>query len=304
MKTYEIFYNWLVFCEERFPLFRNIIFILFFVWASSAAAFNYLFVKPILTYREALAFFIVFFIFLHQKIFYEIKDYKNNPAGDKRRPLARGLVSPVQAKRLSVILIALEIFLSFFIGRAAVIALVCAIFYSILVHMEFFIGKWLRRKMATYALARTLIFCWMSLFIFSTVTELDFWQMGKPYGLFVVSNWLIFSIFEFGSKNFAKTEEKEAIELYSRRFGSTRAAFNVILMVSAVAFTAKSLYAYFHLGILFLTAIYLLCAFTLVAAGLYAVHNNHFTAKFFRGICSFFVLFYNVIFVSGVLIRL
>lgn len=155
--------------------------------------------------------------------------------------------------------------------------------------------------MATYALAHTLVSCWMSLFIFSAVTNLDFWKITKFYGMFVLVNWMIFNIFEFGRKTFGKEEEEELVESYSKRLGPVRAALNVVMMATAAMYAAYKLGNIFNLSLLFVAAMYSLYGLTLIAAGLYAAHNDKASAGIFRGICSVFILFYNVLITLGMI---
>jgi 4-hydroxybenzoate polyprenyltransferase len=220
----------------------------------------------------------------------------------KDRPLARGLISVSEAKRVAFGLIIIELFLALIIGRSAFIAAICVVLYSLIMYKEFFIGSWLRPKMATYALAHTLVSCWMSAFVFCAVTGLNLWEIPKVYGMFILVNWMIFNIFEFGRKTFGKEEEEELVESYSKRLGPIRAALNVVIMATVAMYVAYKYGSIFNLSFLFTLSMYLLYGLTLICAGLYAVHNDRSSARIFRGICSIFILFYNVIITAGLLI--
>jgi len=294
--------RWWVFCKERFPLLRHVLLIIFYVAANALVTLSSVSLNAVLTYREVLCAIAVLFIFFHLRIFDEIKDYRNDLVVHKGRPLARGLISVREAKLVTLGLILLELCLAFFIGRAALIAVICTILYSLIMYKEFFIGDWLRPKMATYALAHTLVSCWMSVFVFSSVSGLNFWKISKVYGMFVLINWMIFNIFEFGRKTFGKEEEEELVESYSKRLGPIRAALNVVIMATVAMYIAYKLGSIFNLSLLFTAAMYLLYGLTLICSGLYAVHNDKSSAKIFRGICSIFILFYNVIITVGILV--
>lgn len=291
--------RWLIFCRERFPLFKHALLIVFYVSANALVAFSSSSLHWRITYKEILCAVAVLSIFLHLRIFDEIKDYKNDLIAHKDRPLARGLIKVLEAKKVGFSLIIFELCLAAMINRAAFIAALGTVIYSLIMYKEFFIGKWLRPKMATYALAHTLVSCWMSLFIFSAVTNLNFWKISKVYGMFVLVNWMIFNIFEFGRKTFGKEEETELVESYSKRLGPGRAGLNVVIMASVAMYAAYQLGNIFNLDLLFTIAMYLLYGLTLCAAGLYAAHNDKISAKMFRGICSIFILFYNVIVTLG-----
>ncbi|MFH0790966.1 MAG: UbiA family prenyltransferase [Candidatus Omnitrophota bacterium] len=293
--------RWWGFSRERFPLLRHLLLIIFYVSANALVAFNSASLNPVISYKEILCAVVVLFIFFHLRIFDEIKDYKNDLVVHKDRPLARGLIAVQEAKQISLFLIVFELCLAFFINRPAFIAAICTVLYSLIMYKEFFIGKWLRPKMAAYALAHTLVSCWMSVFVYSAVTGLNFWEIHKTYGMFVMVNWMIFNIFEFGRKTFGKQEETELVESYSKRVGPVRAAFNVVFMASAAMYAALKLGDTFHLSFYYNIAMYLLYGLILLAGGLYAVHNDKSSARIFRGICSVFILFYNVIITLGII---
>lgn len=293
--------RWFIFCRERFPLLRHVLLIVFYVAANALVGLSSVPLNIIPTDKIVLCAMAVLAIFFHLRIFDEIKDYRNDLVAHKGRPLARGLISVREAKLVALGLIFVELCLAFFISRAALIAVICTVAYSLLMYKEFFIGDWLRPKMATYALAHTLVSCWMSLFVFSAVTGLNFWKIQKVFAMFVLVNWMIFNIFEFGRKTFGKEEEEELVESYSKRLGPARAALNVIFMASVAMYAAYKLGNIFNLSLLYTIAMCLLYGLTLLAAGLYAVHNDQPAGKIFRGVCSIFILFYNVIITIGFL---
>ena len=294
--------RWWIFSKERFPLLRHILLIIFYVSANALIAFNSSSLNAVITYKGVMCAIAVLFIFFHLRIFDEIKDYKNDLVVHKDRPLARGLITVREAKQVAACLIVLELCLAILINRAAFIAAMCTVLYSLIMYKEFFIGKWLRPRMATYALTHTLVSCWMSLFVYSAVTGLGFWTITKWYGMFVLVNWMIFNIFEFGRKTFGKDEEKDLVESYSKRLGPLRAAFNVVFMATVALYVAFKLGDALDLSFLYTALMYVLYGLTLLAAALYVVHNDKSSARIFRGVCSIFILFYNVIVTIGVIL--
>jgi 4-hydroxybenzoate polyprenyltransferase len=296
---FEFIKRWRIFCRERFPLLRHVLLIIFYVSANALVAVNSTSLAAAISYKGVLCFFTVLAIFMHLRIFDEIKDYKNDIKVHKERPLARGLIAVSEAKQVAFTLIILELLLAFLINRAAFIAAICTVLYSLIMYKEFFIGNWLRPKMATYALVHTLVSCWMSAFVFSAATNINFWQAPKVYGMFILVSWMIFNIFEFGRKTFGKEEEEKLVESYSKRLGPIRAALNVVIMATVAMYIAYRFANIFNLSFLFTISMYLLYGLTLIAAGLYAVHNDRSSARIFRGVCSAFILFYNVIITLG-----
>jgi hypothetical protein len=114
------------------------------------------------------------------------------------------------------------------LGQAAFAAWSLVAGYSLLMYREFFIGRWLRPRLATYAVMHTLVACWIATWTFCAATGREFADMPASYAQLVFANWAVFNLFEFGRKTFGVEEERGPDESYSKRFGPVRAAANVL----------------------------------------------------------------------------
>ena len=152
---------WSLFIQERFPLFRHTIALLFLFLANASIA------TESLTFKNSiLCFCIVFLTFFRLRIFDEIKDYPNDCLIHPDRPLARGLIAVPKAKKLAFAIMGVELSLSLMLGLPAVLGSLLVCLYSLLMYREFFIGPWLRPRLTTYALIHTPISSLISLFHF------------------------------------------------------------------------------------------------------------------------------------------
>ena len=131
--------RWFIFSKERFPLLRHALLIVFYVAANALVGLSSVSLNIIPTYKIILCAIAVLAIFLHLRIFDEIKDYKNDLVVHKDRPLARGLISVREAKLSSLSLILFELCLAFFIGLAAFIAAICTVVYSLIMYSVHFL---------------------------------------------------------------------------------------------------------------------------------------------------------------------
>ena len=293
--------KWLIFIQERFPLVYHVPMIISY-WAVNALVAMKSCAMPVdwsdIRYGSL---GIIFLIFFHLRIFDEIKDCAHDKKVNPTRPLARGLISLGQAKGMAIVLIAGELALSFQMGWAALWAMAMVICYSFMMYKEFFIGAWLRPRLATYALAHTLVSCAMACFIFAGMTGRYFWQAPGIFILFIFVNWMLFNIFEFGRKIFGPEEEHSPEDSYSNRLGPVRAAFNVWGM-SAVAVSASCVLGIsWGFGRLFFVSILLLFFIVVMCSLLYGHFNNGFWAKCLRAVSSMFILFYSLIHIIGLL---
>jgi hypothetical protein len=296
------FGRWCRFIGERFSPLKHLPLIAFFYGANFLAAIRSSGTPAPDQGPTLLGGVTVMLVFLHLRIFDEIKDYDTDLTVHPDRPLPRGLLTLASAKRTAFTLIALELLLGILIGASAFWAICGTVLYSLVMYREFFVREWLRPRLATYALTHTLIACWMALFIFSTATGRPFWMVSPGFAFFLLADWMVFNVFEFGRKTFGTDEERPGVDSYSGRFGPYGAAAVVVAM-ALVAVTVVSLPGSglpFHSAARFAMAG--LLAVTAAAAVLYALSPRAPRGRLFRGACSAFILCYNVIVTAGLLI--
>lgn len=198
--------NWAIFIKDRFPPLQYIPMIAAFFLANCA---NY----------NAWSLLVTTLVFFHLRVFDEIKDYQTDVIHNPTRPLASGLISCKEAWYVALACIGLELALSAMISAKALLIACGMVGYSLLMYKEFFIGEWLRPKLATYALTHTLIVCWISAFL------------GSPS---LLANWMVFNVFEFGRKTFGKAEQVKNTkykygELWVLFFAGTATALHLTL---------------------------------------------------------------------------
>ena len=281
---------WSLFIQERFPLFKHSVSLLcLFLANASMAAESFAFKNSFLCFS------IVLLTFFRLRIFDEIKDYPTDCVIHPDRPLARGVISVAEAKRTAFAIMGIELSLSLMLGLPAFVGSVLVCVYSLLMYREFFIGPWLRPRLATYALVHTPVSSFISLFVFSSMTGKYCWQAPFSVFLFSFTTWLIFNIFEFGRKTFGQEEETVSHDSYSKRFGSWGAATLVLLMASLSGFIA------WYLGVPAL-ALSLLLLPLMGLSLLYGFFNSKKWAIAFRTACSLFILLFNVIVFLGAIL--
>lgn len=292
--------QWFTFTKERFPLLEHLLLILGFFGANAfvTASVSEMIPQGILI-RCLLGFIVIFITFFRLRIFDEIKDYDTDCKLNPKRPLARGLITVSDAKKVVFSLIAVELLLSLCIGLPAFVANLCVILYSLLMYNEFFLAKWLRPKLATYALIHTVVSSWLALFVFSTLTTEQIWQAPLSFFLFAFANWMIFNVFEFGRKTFGKSEEKPLVASYSKQFGSWGAASCVFGMAASAGIVALIIGLQLNWPPLLFLLMIALYSPLIVLSTLYGRSGSTGNAVQFRTMCSIFILVYNVIITLG-----
>lgn len=168
--------------------------------------------------------------FFKLRAYDEIKDYEVDLKFKPHRPLARGLVTHNDLHRVIMGCIFLEIATFSFFGPTALAAMAFAIAYSLLMFKEFFIGKYLRPHLTTYAVTHTIVGGLLALSILSAVRNQFFWSADQNSIQAVLAAWGLFNIFEFGRKTYCRSEERPEIESYSKIFGQWGAVALVVGM--------------------------------------------------------------------------
>jgi 4-hydroxybenzoate polyprenyltransferase len=287
--------RWTVFIRERFSPLNHFLFNILFFSSNTSIAATCCQLTFTLGRKEIGSAIVTLFMLFHLRIFDEIKDYEKDQISYPERPLAKGLISVSEAKQMVTFVIFAELLFSWLISLRAFSAAFFTLLYSLIMYKEFFRGSWLRQHPVIYAFTHTFVSSWMSLFVFSAVTRQYFWQIPKEYGMFLLVNWMLFSIFEFARKTFAKEEERDSVDSYSKSSGPFRAALNVILTVTITIYIAIRLGNIFESKPIFFILLGLLFAVTLSVSILYAFFQNIFWAKKFRTVCSIFIVSYSLL---------
>jgi 4-hydroxybenzoate polyprenyltransferase len=119
-----------------------------------------------------------------------------------------------------------------------------AIGYSLLMYKEFFVRRWLRAHLTTYAITHTLVIVFISITLFTALSNIPSTQLPMPLWSFSLGGWFIFTIFEFGRKTLSSQEERTGIDSYSKTFGRFGAVASVVAMAlgGTALLSAKGLF--------------------------------------------------------------
>ncbi len=223
--------RWWIFVCERFPPHLHLPVIALIAAASGLLGLRVL-AAPFRPLRLILASAVAILFFFRLRCFDEIKDYAVDLEVNPTRPLARGLLTVGQVKRMFVGVTVFELLITGALGVAALGAHLIAVAYSYLMYKEFFIGRRLRPHLTTYAVTHTFVSVLMALSVMAQLTGTPVTRFPATLFGFALVNWALFNVFEFARKTFAITEEVSGADSYSRRFGPRGA---VLLCLSQVA---------------------------------------------------------------------
>ena len=222
-------------------------------------------------------------IFFHLRVFDEHKDYADDCRHYPDRVLQRGLITLRELAQLGTVAICLELLCSAcwrpLPQPAALVSVLLALAYSLLMRYEFFMPTLLRAHFLLYAVSHMLIMPLLAIVVFSFATGRFLWQAPAWFwlyawvGFFVTFNW------EISRKVRAPEDERDGVDSYSKIFGTFGAAY--LVLVVRVIDTAMVAVVGYHLGLspwfyVAITALFFLC---LIGVVHYRLHPERRTAK-------------------------
>jgi len=287
----NIMISWRVFQRERFPMRTHLplIFVLLFAHITLTGF------SEVKAWPTIALFFVLLSFFFRMRLFDEIKDYETDCEMNPSRPLPRGILRVRDLKWTIFILFGFELALTCIANPIALVLLLTAQGYSFLMYKEFFIGKFLRLHLTTYAVTHTVVMILLSALCSTWLSEYLPWQLETRYWIFAIGCFGVFNVFEFGRKTFAETEEKSGADSYSKVWGRGGA---VALNLSQVLLGLGAMgYAYPYNSLQWLLGGIILA--TLFITGInYLISNTATAAKIYRAVSGVTIL---LIFCVGIL---
>jgi len=234
-------------------------------------------------------------LFFHLRVFDEHKDFAEDSRNHPQRMLQRGIVTLRELRGLAYVALTLELVVAALHSRAALVAVVIAQAFSLLMLKEFFVGPWLRRHFLLYATSHMLIMPLFALVVFAFATRLPPWEAPGWFvlyafvGFFVTFNW------EVSRKIRSPEDEREGVESYTKIFGTYGAAW-VVLGIRVIDTGLVALVGA-HLGLApwfygALVALFLLCAAGFLQ---YRLRTSSATAKRMETYAGLYIVAFDLI---------
>lgn len=265
--------SWIIFIWERHNPAINIVFSILFFLA------HYILAEIALRPQEfavLLAGVVLFFFKL--RLFDDLKDYDYDTKAHPDRPLVRGVISSTDLHKGIAVSVILEFFIFGLWGFKGLLVIAIANVYGFLMFKEFFLRRWIRPKLVTYAVTHTFVVVLLSIAVFSTVSSKWFWQLDASVYSFAMTNWFLFNIYEFSRKSFVFQEENPNADSYSKKYGRSGAASLVAMNSLIATYLSPKPETILMLGII-------------IAAGtMYVLWNKQPFGKLFRSVSNLFVI--------------
>jgi 4-hydroxybenzoate polyprenyltransferase len=228
--------RWLTYFRERFPLLGHGVPVAVWALAVQGYARVQAGAPPWAGLRSfGAAFLTALLVFLQLRILDEFKDYEDDARYRPYRPVPRGLVSLRELGRLGVVAGCIQLAASAVLGVAPVAWLVLIWAYAWLMREEFFAPGWLRAHAAIYMASHMLI---VPLILLYLVAGAGVPIRDVALAALAGASYLTFCVFEVGRKIRAPADEREGVDMYSRRWGLRRAVGVWLGLLAAAALFA------------------------------------------------------------------
>ncbi len=285
--------RWWIFIKERFEPVSTLTMIVLFLAAHFAATGSNDFLRgiPLLVGTT--------FFFFKLRLYDEIKDYETDIEINPTRPMPRGLLKHKHLYRMIGACIFFELIAFSLVGIGSLISITAAILYSLFMYKEFFIGKYIRPHLTTYAMSHTVVTVLLGTSIISGVKGVSPWELTGSDFWFVLNNWFMFNIFEFGRKTYLSSEERENVESYSKIF-SRFGAVGLVLMQALL-----STYCIWQMEIsnfAMKTFIVVTIAIIALIGSIYALYNKGIWGKVYRAYSSGHIVVFYIGFIACALL--
>ena len=246
--------NFKIYLNERFPIGKNSFFVLIFTLSGyiyTSLLYNskimYLFTNgvkiTIFQYKIIALFIIVFMFFFQLRITDEFKDYEEDLKYRAYRPVQRGIISLKALGKIGIATVITQIILAHVIDPEIIYFMIFVWIYMFLMAKEFFIKKWLTKRILIYALSHVVIM------VFITLVIVEATQYIVPKNIFDVFilqrykhnidfaliplfalNYLNGIVLEIGRKTRKADEEEHGVQTYSKLWGRKKAVIILSLL--------------------------------------------------------------------------
>lgn len=249
--------NFKIYLNERFPLGKNSFFVLIFTLSGyiyTSLLYNskimYLFTNGvkigIFQYKIIALFIIVFMFFLQLRITDEFKDYEEDLKYRSYRPVQRGVISLKTLRKIGIVTVIVQIVFAHAINPKIIYYMALVWIYMFLMAKEFFIKKWLTKRILIYALSHVVIMIFITLVIVNAtqyivldgtenIFEFGVLQWNRHnidfalISLFAL-NYLNGIVLEIGRKTRRADEEEHGVQTYSKLWGRKKAVIILSLL--------------------------------------------------------------------------
>ena len=247
--------NFKIYLNERFPAGKNSFFVLMFTLSAyvyTGLLYNMKIFEmtgrdpdriPMPLHKVIPLFTIILMFFFQLRLTDEFKDYEEDLKYRPYRPVQRGIITLKALGNIGIVTIIVQIISAFLINPKILIYMSFVWIYMILMAKEFFIKKWLTKRILIYALSHVVIMVFITLVIVEAtqyivpknifdVFILQWYRHNIDFALIPLFalNYLNGIVLEIGRKMRRADEEEHGVQTYSKLWGRKKAVIVLSLL--------------------------------------------------------------------------
>lgn len=253
-----------IYQSERFPVFGHGLLIASFTFSAVSysricrGAAGFIDLKDFL-----IGVFATVTLFLLVRIFDEFKDQEDDRLYRTYLPVPRGLVSLSELKWLGIIVAGIQLAVIGIFQSQMIMLYLVVLGYLLLMGVEFFIPKWLKRHQMAYITSHMVIIPLVDIYASGLDWRLDGDQMHWGLAWFFGVSYLNGLVLEFGRKIRTPDQEEDGVVSYTGLYGTKggTASWLVLMLCTMMMAMGASWFAgYSILAYLVLGGFYVICA--------------------------------------------
>ncbi|MFN8369899.1 MAG: hypothetical protein U0T83_04640 [Bacteriovoracaceae bacterium] len=213
--------------KERFPILGVLFYVLFFIL--DAYYLNQIILNTdikLISLPLILGFITLFLFFFHLRVFDEFKDYADDKLAHPDRLLSRGIITLSDLKKLGIVAVLIQFFISIYLGKIELISWIVIFLYSYLMYKEFFIHDILKKSIGLYLISHQLLVPLMVVYCFTLNTNQL--HLNHFFAIFFIS--LLSLGYEIARKVWEPAREHAKADSYSKFWGIK----NSIMVLSSI----------------------------------------------------------------------
>jgi len=228
---------------ERFPATHGLLGAAIFLAAAFTGRAVSVSGPVVMDPRDVLGFLAVWAFFLTLRVADEHKDYADDCRVHPGRVLQRGVVSPGTLRGVGAVSLLVQLAACIVYDRAiggpVLMQWAIVLGWAGLMTVEFFAPRWLRGRLALYAVLHNLIVPLVILWI-ARMGAPDATALGIPVVLLASASLASGLVFELARKTRAPEDERDGVATYSRLLGTRRAPLVTLAALAASGVLASS----------------------------------------------------------------
>ncbi|HCL58067.1 MAG TPA: hypothetical protein DHW82_13820 [Spirochaetia bacterium] len=241
-KNISLIKKYWLYSKERFPILPVLLYSGAVFYA--ACFFVSFFGQPSFSFIQTLpGWATLFLVTLHLRLLDEHKDYEKDLKAHPDRLLSKGIISLKELRILFWIVLGIEILINAFWGISRIAFWGALFLWSLLMFKEFFIGKFLEKRIGLYLFSHQILVIFLGFYALSFFMDFNLFNPKIfPFSLLYLFGIMCFTMtYEIARKTWSHDREHEFADSYTKSWGIP----GTFIITQIIALAAGGIFYYF-----------------------------------------------------------